>query len=125
VTDSPPSIGKHDHNRDHVIMGGPPLRDARRLPGDWIRAPQRGLGKATGVSYFRHSAGGLPLRSERLLGEEATRHDQRKRYKKKARACGLCKPHKAGRSNRWSPRELQGLRQFEQALQRAGDWDSQ
>jgi hypothetical protein len=49
----------------------------------------------------------------------------RKRYKKKVRACGLCKPHKTGRSSRWSPRELQRLRQFEQTLQRAGDWGNQ
>lgn len=49
----------------------------------------------------------------------------RKRYKKKVRACGLCKPHKSGRSNRWSPRELQRLRQFEQTLHRADDWGDQ
>lgn len=49
----------------------------------------------------------------------------RKRYKKKVRGCGLCKPHKAGRSNRWSPNELQRLRQFEQILHRVGDWDNQ
>jgi hypothetical protein len=49
----------------------------------------------------------------------------RKRYKKKARACGLCKPNKTGRYNRWSSRELQRLRQSEQAIQRAGDWGNQ
>ncbi len=49
----------------------------------------------------------------------------RKRFKTKSGACGLCKPHKAGRSNRWSPKELQRLRQFEQTLQRAGDWGNQ
>lgn len=49
----------------------------------------------------------------------------RKRYRKKARACGLCRPNKSGRSNRWSPKELQGLRRFEQTLHRAGDWGNQ
>jgi hypothetical protein len=49
----------------------------------------------------------------------------RKRYKRKLRACGPCRPHKTGRSNRWSSKELQRLRQFEQTLHRAGDWDNQ
>ena len=49
----------------------------------------------------------------------------RKRYRKKDRACGLCKPDKAGRSKRWSAKELQRLRGFEQALHRGGDWAEQ
>lgn len=40
-----------------------------------MRAP-RGLGKVMGVSYFLHSSGGLPLRSERTLGEEAIHRGQ-------------------------------------------------
>ena len=49
----------------------------------------------------------------------------RKRYKRKLRACGLCRPHKAGRSNRWSPKELQRLRQLEKAVHGAIDWGDQ
>lgn len=30
----------------------------------------------------------------------------RKAYKRKRRACGLCKPHKQGWENRWQPKEL-------------------
>lgn len=46
-----------------------------RSPSDGMQAPQ-GLGKVTGVSYFLYSAGGLPLRPERLLGREAFRRGQ-------------------------------------------------
>lgn len=46
----------------------------------------------------------------------------RKRFKTKRRACSLCKPHKRGRSNRWSPKDLELLRQFEKAVHRGVDW---
>lgn len=41
----------------------------------------------------------------------------RKRYKKKLRSCGLCKPHKKGWSNRWLNKELYLLKEFEKMKQ--------
>jgi len=37
----------------------------------------------------------------------------RKRTHRKSRACGLCKPHKKAMANRWKPRELAALKEFE------------
>jgi len=37
----------------------------------------------------------------------------RKKFKKKKRSCGLCKPHKVGWSNRWTAKDLGFLREFE------------
>lgn len=37
----------------------------------------------------------------------------RKRLKKKARSCPLCKPHKMRGSNRWKIKELAKLKEFE------------
>jgi hypothetical protein len=31
----------------------------------------------------------------------------RRRYKLKARTCGLCKPHKRGWAHRWKPKEFE------------------
>ena len=39
--------------------------------------------------------------------------DMRKRFKKKKRCCGLCKPHKMHGMCRWKARELGALREFE------------
>ena len=41
----------------------------------------------------------------------------RKRYKKKARSCPLCKPHKMHIEKRWKPREQAALEEFEKARQ--------
>jgi hypothetical protein len=38
----------------------------------------------------------------------------RKRLKKKKHSCALCKPHKMGWGNRWKPKELVRLKEFEQ-----------
>jgi len=40
----------------------------------------------------------------------------RKRYKKKKRACGLCKPHKQKWQKRWKPKDLQALKEFEDEI---------
>jgi len=45
----------------------------------------------------------------------------RKRFKSKARSCGLCRPWKRGKTSRWSDRDLARLKAFEKALGR-GDW---
>lgn len=37
----------------------------------------------------------------------------RKRYKIKARSCGLCKPHKRGWSHRYTPQQYAALLDFE------------
>jgi len=37
----------------------------------------------------------------------------RKRFKKKRRACGLCKPHKKAMSNRWTTKDLDVLKRAE------------
>lgn len=41
----------------------------------------------------------------------------RKRFKKKRRSCGLCKPHKRGLDKRWSAKELFCLKEFERGAQ--------
>lgn len=46
----------------------------------------------------------------------------RKRYRKKRRSCGVCKPHKAGIVIRWSGRDFSRLRSFEKAKDRGLDW---
>jgi hypothetical protein len=46
----------------------------------------------------------------------------RKRSKNKRRACSLCKPHKRGHINRWSPKQLELLRRFERTMHRGDDW---
>jgi hypothetical protein len=43
----------------------------------------------------------------------------RKRYHNKARACGLCKPHKRGRDNRWAPRAADALGRAEVEIRSA------
>jgi hypothetical protein len=44
----------------------------------------------------------------------------RKRYKKKKRSCALCKPHKMGGDNRWTPKDEAALAEFEQGGQEEG-----
>ena len=46
----------------------------------------------------------------------------RKRLKRKAHSCKLCKPGKTGQSNRFSPKEQMLLRRFEKALSNGSDW---
>lgn len=41
----------------------------------------------------------------------------RKRLKHKKHSCPMCKPHKMGWENRWSPKEDEDLRRFERAKQ--------
>jgi len=41
----------------------------------------------------------------------------RKRLKRKKRACGLCKPHKRGKSNRWKTKEFDKLQRAEKEIQ--------
>ena len=45
----------------------------------------------------------------------------RKRYKKKARSCALCKPHKMHGANRWKKKELESLKIFEKELNKGID----
>jgi hypothetical protein len=40
----------------------------------------------------------------------------RKRYKKKLRSCGLCKPHKRGMDKRWTPRALDFMKTAEREI---------
>jgi hypothetical protein len=40
----------------------------------------------------------------------------RKRYKKKLRSCGLCKPHKRGVAMRWTPKALVSMKSAEQEI---------
>ncbi len=42
----------------------------------------------------------------------------RKRYRKKRRACGLCKPNRRGFAPRWNERELVRLRDWERSRER-------
>jgi hypothetical protein len=42
----------------------------------------------------------------------------RKRYRKKRRSCGVCKPDKRGISKRWTPRDEVLLKDFERRLNR-------
>lgn len=35
--------------------------------------------------------------------------EMRKQYKRNARSCGLCKPHKAGRDRRWKHKDRMHL----------------
>lgn len=37
----------------------------------------------------------------------------RKRLKKKARSCPMCKPHKMHKANRWTPKDEDALKRFE------------
>jgi len=39
----------------------------------------------------------------------------RKRSKRKRRSCALCKPHKTGGENRWTPAEHVRLAEYERA----------
>jgi hypothetical protein len=42
--------------------------------------------------------------------------NMRKRLKRKRRSCRLCKPHKMGMSNRWTPKELSVLKETEREI---------
>jgi len=42
----------------------------------------------------------------------------RKHLKRKNRACGLCKPNKAGITNRWKVKDFALLKSFEREKQR-------
>jgi len=43
----------------------------------------------------------------------------RKRYKRKLRSCGLCKPHKRGVENRWKPKAFASIRSAEREIRNA------
>jgi hypothetical protein len=43
----------------------------------------------------------------------------RKRLKKKARSCAMCKPHKMKWANRWKPQEEAELRRSEKQMKEA------
>lgn len=53
----------------------------------------------------------------------------RKRQKEKKHSCKMCKPHKMGWSNRWTPKESERLQRDEksmrQAVRRARSGDSE
>ena len=42
----------------------------------------------------------------------------RKRYKRKKRSCGVCKPCKVGGTCRWKPRDLMLLKEWERERKR-------
>jgi hypothetical protein len=42
----------------------------------------------------------------------------RKRYRRKRRCCGICKPGKRGVCIRWTERELHALKRFERERRR-------
>ncbi len=48
----------------------------------------------------------------------------RKRYRRKLRSCGVCKPSKVGWTKRWAPKDEVRLKLFERA-QNDGDWSRQ
>jgi len=40
----------------------------------------------------------------------------RKRLKNKLRSCGMCKPHKRGKANRWKKKEEARLKEWERIV---------
>jgi hypothetical protein len=65
------------------------------------------------VRSWRHSLAGTSNASY----AEARRIAMRKRYKKKRRSCGVCKPGKRGITKRWSPREEMLVKRYEKGLE--------